>query len=134
MSGSSRVVEVALLGIGALIFAAAAHPPVAKHEVGARKMLYPQRELSEWQMYPVRTVQDFGPTPKDVALDRFGGRRDKSYAASGFYYTRKIRDRWWLIDPDGHPFLNAGVVSVAPAQSPASSRRSQELLERLMSG
>jgi hypothetical protein len=78
-------------GIGAPFFAAAAHPPAAKHEVAARKMLYPQRELSEWQMNPVRTVQDIRPAPKEVALDRFGGRRDKSYAASGFYYTRKMK-------------------------------------------
>lgn len=121
MSGSSRAAE-ALLAIGALIFAAAVHRPAAKHEIAARKMLYPQREWSEWQMYPVRTVQDIRPIPEEVALDRFGGRRDKSYAASGFYYARKIRDRWWLIDPDGHPFLNAGVVAVAPAHSPASSK------------
>jgi hypothetical protein len=113
--------QVALVAIGVVIFAAAVYPAAAKHEVAARKMLYPQREFSEWQMYPVRTVQDIRPTPKNVALDRFGGRRDKSYAASGFYYTRKIRDRWWLIDPDGHLFLNAGVVAVTPARSPASS-------------
>jgi len=122
MGSPSRAAGIALLTIGALIFAAAVHPPAAKHEIAARKMLYPQRELSEWQMYPVRTVQDIRPAPKEVALDRFGGRRDKSYTVSGFYNARKIRDRWWLIDPDGHPSLNAGVVSVAPAHSPASSQ------------
>ena len=122
MGGSSRAVEGALLAIGALIFAAAVHRPAAKHEIAARKMLYPQREWSEWQMYPIRTVQDIQPIPKEVALDRFGGRRDKSYEASGFYYARKIRDRWWLIDPDGHPFLNAGVAAVALAHSPASAK------------
>ena len=122
MGGSSRAAESALLAIGALIFAVAVHPRAAKHEIAARKMLYPQREWSEWQMYPVRTLQDIRPVPKAVALDRFGGRRDKSYAASGFYYTRKVQNRWWLIDPDGHPFLNAGVVAVVPAHSPASSK------------
>src|SRR5579872_5665929 len=122
MGGSSRAAEIALLAMCALILAAEVSPSAVKHEIAARKMLYPQRELSEWQMYPVRTVQDLRPTPREVALDRFGGRRDKSYQTSGFYYSRKIRDRWWLIDPDGHPFLNAGVVSVAPAHSPLSSQ------------
>jgi hypothetical protein len=122
MSGPSRAAGVALLAFGVLIFTAAVHPAAAKDGIAARKMLYPQREWSEWQMYPVRTVQQIRPIPKAVALDRFGGRRDQNYAASGFYYARKIRDRWWLIDPDGHPFLNAGVGAVAPAHSPASSK------------
>ena len=122
MSGASRAAEVALLVIGAVIFAAAVDPPTAKHEIAARKMLYPQREYSEWQTYPVRTVHDIQPKPKAVALDRFGGRRDKSYTASGFYYAWKIQHRWWLIDPAGHPYLNAGLAAVAPAHSPASSK------------
>jgi hypothetical protein len=73
MSGASRAAEVALLVIGPVIFAAAVDPPTAKHEIAARKMLYPQREYSEWQTYPVRTVHDIQPKPKAVALDRFGG-------------------------------------------------------------
>jgi hypothetical protein len=121
MSGPLRAAEVALLVIGAVIFAAAVDPATAKNEIAARKMLYPQREYSEWQTYPVRTVQDIQPKPKAVALDRYGGRRDKGYTASGFYYARKIQDRWWLIDPEGNPYLNAGVAAVAPAHSPASS-------------
>jgi len=83
MSGASRAAEVALLIIGAVIFAAAVDPPTAKHEIAARKMLYPQREYSEWQTYPVRTVKDIQPKPKAVALDRFGGRRDKSFTHPG---------------------------------------------------
>ena len=116
MSGPLRAAEVALLVIGAVIFAAAVDPATAKNEIAARKMLYPQREYSKWQTYPVRTVQDIQPKPKAVALDRYGGRRDKSYTASGFYYARKIQDRWWLIDPEGNPYLNAGVAAVAPAR------------------
>ena len=122
MSGPSRAAGVALLAISTLVFTAAVHPPAAKDEIAARKMLYPQREWSAWQMYPVRTVQEIRPLPKAIALDRFGGRRDQNYAASGFYYARKIQDRWWLIDPDGHPSLNAGVAAVTPAHSPASSK------------
>jgi hypothetical protein len=84
------------------------------------------KEYSEWQTYPVSTVHDIQPKPKAVALDRFGGRRDKSYTASGFYYARKIQERWWLIDPAGHPYLKLErgtiIAAVAPAHSPASSK------------
>jgi len=89
-----------------------------QRQMAARKMLYPQEQWSNWQDYPVRTVQDISPAPKDVALDRFGGRLDRRSVKTGFYYTRKIDGRWWLIDPDGYLFLNAAVVGVTPTRSP----------------
>jgi hypothetical protein len=91
---------------------------VPNHQIAARKMLYPQ---SEWQDYPVRTVEDITFAPKAVPLDRFGGRLDRRSVKTGFFYTRKIAGRWWLIDPDGHPFLNAAIVSVIRAPSPNSA-------------
>jgi len=80
---------------------------IPNHQIAARKMLYPQREWSEWQDHPVRTVEDISPAPKTVPLDRFGGRLDRRSVKTGFYNVRKIDGRWWLDDPDGHPFLNA---------------------------
>jgi hypothetical protein len=81
-------------------------------------MLYPQRVYGDWQDYSVRTVQDISPAPKAVRLDRFGGRADRQFKKTGFYYTREIDGRWWFIDPDGHPYLNVAVASVTPAGSP----------------
>ena len=95
--------------------------PAPEQQIPARKMLYPQREWSDWQNYPVRTVQDISPVPKAVPLDRFGGRVDRYFRITGFFYTQKIDGRWWFIDPDGHPYLNAAVAGVSPANSPASS-------------
>jgi hypothetical protein len=95
--------------------------PAPQHQIPARKILYPQRELSDWQNYPVRTVQDISPVPIAVSIDRFGGRTDRHFTSTGFYYTRKIDGRWWFIDPDGHPYLNSAVATVTPANSPAST-------------
>jgi hypothetical protein len=94
---------------------------VGPQQISAGKMLYPQRELSDWQNYPIRTIQDISPAPKPVSLDQFGGRVDRHFTRTGFYYTRKIDGRWWFIDPDGHPYLNAAIDAVAPASSPASA-------------
>ena len=93
------------------------------HQVAARKMLYhgSERGFSDWQNYPVRTVQDLSPAPNAVPLDRFGGRRDRSSVAIGFYYTQKIDGRWWFIDPAGHLFINAGVAAVTPGPSPKTT-------------
>jgi hypothetical protein len=95
--------------------------PAPQQQIPARKMLYPQREWSDWQSYPIRTVQDISPAPKAVPLDQFGGRVDRHFTSTGFYYTRKIDGRWWFIDPEGHPYLNAAVGAVTPASSPASA-------------
>jgi hypothetical protein len=91
------------------------------HVIAARKMLYPQRQWSDWHNYPARTVENFYPAPKTVPLDRFGGRLDRSSSKTGFYCTRKIDGRWWLVNPIGHLFLNSAVDAVTPAQSHAPS-------------
>jgi hypothetical protein len=118
-SHSARIISPAFAAL-ALAIAVSAQP-APQHQIPARKMLYPQREYGDWQNYPVRTVQDISPAPTAVPLDRFGGRADRRFASTGFYRTRKIDGRWWFIDPAGHPYLNAAVVSVTPANSPAAT-------------
>jgi hypothetical protein len=95
--------------------------PAPQHQIPAEKMLYPQRQYSDWQNYPVRTVQDISPAPKAVPLDRFGGRADRHFKSTGFFYAQKIDGRWWFIDPDGHLYLNDAVAGVSPSNSPASA-------------
>jgi hypothetical protein len=120
-SDSSRSARIILLVVAAFAVATGAFAqPAPQHQIPAEKMLYPQRQYSDWQNYPVRTVQDISPAPKAVPLDRYGGRVDRHFNSTGFFYTQKIDGRWWFIDPDGHPYLSAAVASVSPASSPAS--------------
>jgi hypothetical protein len=49
------------------------------------------------------------------SFSRWGGlaaRREKSGTARSFFRTHHDGTRWWLLDPDGHPFWSAGLVSV----------------------
>jgi hypothetical protein len=39
-------------------------------------------------------------------------RLEKSDKPRGFFRTHQDGTRWWLLDPDGHPFWSAGLVSV----------------------
>jgi hypothetical protein len=39
-------------------------------------------------------------------------RRQKSERPGAFFRTHHDGTRWWLLDPDGHPFWSAGLVSV----------------------
>lgn len=42
-------------------------------------------------------------------FDAYGGYLGVSRVATGFFRTEKIDGRWWLIDPDGHPFFSQGI-------------------------
>jgi hypothetical protein len=50
-----------------------------------------------------------------ASFSAWGGqaaRREKSNTAGKFFRTYHDGKRWWLLDPDGHPFWSAGLVSV----------------------
>src|ERR1700761_3936685 len=113
---SSHFARTVLLVVTAVTVAIGVSAQTApQRQITAEKMLYPQRKYSDWQNYPIRTVQDISPAPKAVPLDRFGGRADRHFTSTGFFFTKKIDSRWWFIDPDGHPYLNAAVASVSPS-------------------
>jgi len=42
----------------------------------------------------------------------WGGWTHKQWEGTGFFRTHHDGDRWWLVDPDGHPFWSAGVDCV----------------------
>jgi hypothetical protein len=65
-----------------------------------------------WGPQATRTLDDLPPLPADAGLDRFGGLTARNEQATGFFHTAKIQGRWWLVDPEGGLFLNAGVASV----------------------
>ena len=65
---------------------------------------------------PTRTYSDI----KDIneyadtvgfEYDKFGGMMIESIkqTATGFFYSKKINDRWWLIDPLGYPYFILGL-------------------------
>ena len=53
-------------------------------------------------------------TKVDAIYDVYGGLMVESLKqeATGFFYTKKIGDRWWTIDPLGYPFYRTAVVAV----------------------
>ena len=90
-------------------FAADAPPPLL---TSAAKT----KPSSKWEDYPTRLV---GSLPnyqatRDGALSTYGGLKSDRRKATGFFHAEKSGRRWWLIDPEGYPFLHVGIVSVAP--------------------
>jgi agarase len=56
-------------------------------------------------------------TQQGEPLGRYGGWLERRGAATGWFRTSKASGRWWLVDPDGCPFLSIGVnaVTMRPA-------------------
>jgi hypothetical protein len=75
-----------------------------------------------WVDNPTRTLDlldGYQPTAATVKLDEYGGWQGHQEQATGFFYPKKIGNRWWLIDPLGNYFIHMAVVSVSPGSSPS---------------
>jgi hypothetical protein len=71
----------------------------------------------DWTNYPTRTLAalpEAATSRVDTNLDQYGGMLVRKEKATGFFYPKKIGDRWWLIDPEGGLFLHKAVVAVTP--------------------
>lgn len=47
-------------------------------------------------------------------FSRWGGDARQQFEASGWFQTQHDGTRWWLVDPNGHPFWSAGMDCVSP--------------------
>ena len=62
----------------------------------------------------------------DTGFSKYGGLLAKKEKATGFFYPKKIGDRWWLIDPEGCLFLHKAVVAVSPIRGPGATHAFQQ--------
>ncbi|MFZ4621744.1 MAG: agarase [Bacteroidota bacterium] len=90
--------------------------------VKAKKKVYHEdgtRSYGEWNEYPTQILHNLsGFSPRtEPAYSQFGGRLDTKVEATGFFYPKKVGDRWWLVDPEGHLFIHKAVVTVKPGTS-----------------
>ncbi|MFC0016377.1 glycoside hydrolase family 2 TIM barrel-domain containing protein [Roseibacillus persicicus] len=65
-----------------------------------------------WKELPTRTLADLPALAPDGKTGAFGGLVVATPRPSGFFSTTFANGRWWLVDPEGFPFLNRGVTSI----------------------
>jgi hypothetical protein len=78
---------------------------------------------AKWVAMDTRSVAQLTgkqPIPLDAGLSRYGGIAARREKATGFFYTARIDDRWWLVDPEGCLFLHRGVNSVNMIRTPGA--------------
>ena len=73
--------------------------------------------LHQWIHYPSRVVEDCPALPDPDRTDRYGGWADgPRFKKTGYFRTDRYRDRWVLVNPDGHLQLDASVVHIRPGR------------------
>lgn len=97
------------------LFSVHAQNAVNYHKIEARKNALDP----EWVAYEARTVDKLPgfKTQKQAAISIYGGWKTWQKEATGFFRTQKIDNRWWIIDPEGYPFIHKAVVALAPGRS-----------------
>ena len=90
--------------------------------VRAKKKIYHadgSRSYSDWKEYRTQLIENLkGFIPKkEPSYSRYGGRLDTRIESTGFFYTKKIENRWWIIDPDGYLFIHKAIVTLKPGTS-----------------
>jgi beta-glucosidase len=80
------------------------------------------------QVKPTRVMEQLANfVPNIPPADKWGGRLDHAQPATGFFYTKKIGDRWWAIDPAGHEYFNIALVELSPGTSDTARAALQHL-------
>ncbi len=77
------------------------------------------RSYTDWKEHKTRTINNLSGLENfnEPGLSLSGGRKDIKTDATGFFYTKKINNRWWLIDADGYQFIHKGIVTLKPGSS-----------------
>jgi hypothetical protein len=73
-----------------------------------------------WKEYPTRSIHEldgFRPGAAKIPVGKYGGRADRTLRAAGFFRVTESGGRWWLVDPEGHPYTKVGVCSTSPGRS-----------------
>lgn len=85
------------------------------HKVMARR----NADSLTWTSYTAKTIDKLPgfELSTDPEKSVYGGWKMNRHHASGFFRTEKIQDRWWIIDPDGYPFIHKGVAVYRPGRS-----------------
>lgn len=86
-------------------------------EVGVNANKKPFTNYEPMQTRVISSLTDFTPATERPALSQYGGLLSVDAGATGFFHTKEINGRWWMIDPEGHPLFNFGFNTVAKPSS-----------------
>ena len=87
-----------------------------------------QVKYSNWKPFvtgKIDWIKGFNPQNAFV-VSTYGGNPAITVKATGFFHTAKINNRWFVIDPQGHPFNVTAVNSMRPGTSSNNDKALQQ--------
>jgi len=78
---------------------------------GKGKIIY-----SDYEPFKTRTVELLAGYKAPIIapqLSKYGGSINKRTTSTGFFYVKKIGDRWWGVDPEGYLYINIGLNTIS---------------------
>lgn len=85
------------------------------HQVRSRK----NARDTIWKTYSAKTIDRLPGFNfrEDPETNSYGSWKVLQSEATGFFRVEKKGDRWWIIDPDGYPFIHKGIAVFRPGSS-----------------
>ncbi len=80
---------------------------------------------TKFKAYTVNKLPGFIPVNK-TRFNKYGSNLQLKSKATGFFHTKKINGRWWIVDPNGYANINVAVNAVRQG----ASIRNKEMLRK----
>jgi hypothetical protein len=83
------------------------------------------RSYEDYKPFKTRTVEllaGYKRPNRLPLLNKYGGLLEGKSDATGFYYVKKIGDRWWGIDPSGSRYMNLAINSITVGKTEDSRK------------
>jgi len=86
-------------------------------------------QYSDWKNFTAYTVDQLAgfSAAKIDRLDKWGGNTNRKFAATGYFRVEKVKGKWEVIDPAGHPFLIAAINSIRLGNSATNQASFQQI-------
>jgi len=105
---------------GMTILAQKAKTPFMTVEAQRRHGGGPTATYSPYEPFQTRTVDllsGYKPPMKLTELSKYGGWLKQRVEKTGFFHVKKIKDRWWGVDPEGYLYFNIALNSISMGKS-----------------
>jgi len=91
-------------------------------QVEAQRRLFNSGDVkyTPYESFETRTVDLLSgyKTPNELPkLSKYGGWLNHRTNATGFFYAKKMDDRWWCVDPEGYLYINVALNSITMGKS-----------------
>lgn len=75
-----------------------------------------QHKNKSWKKFKTLTLDSLGEDYiiRETQRSQYGGRKDVTSEATGFFYVKKLDGRWSLVDPEGNLFFSVGLNGTGP--------------------